>query len=261
MIAMLLAMAAQALAPVPFDRPFPEQRAAMAAHIRAAVAAAAPKAVTPAFDRALGIVAALPREDFVQRAGRRYAYLDAPQLIGHGQTISDPYIVTLMTAALDLPPDATVLDVGTGSGYQAAVLAPLARSVVSIEIVVPLAHQARRRLRHMRYRNVEIRAGDGFAGAADRAPFDGIVVAAGAATIPQPLLDQLKTGGRVVMPIGPSTFQEQIIVATKAADGQVSRCSLGPAAFVPLTGRGERPAGLRGLSDRSLPLCYGAPVT
>lgn len=260
MTAWLLAIMAQ-VAPVPFDRPFPAQHATMVAHIRAAVVAAAPNAATPAFDRALAIVAALPREEFVQRAGRRYAYLDAPQLIGHGQTISDPYIVTLMTAALDLPPHATVLDVGTGSGYQASVLSPLARSVVSIEIVKPLAHQARRRLRHMRYRNIEVRAGDGFAGAADRAPFDGIVVAAAAAIIPQPLLDQLKPGGHLVMPIGPSTFQEQIIVATKTADGQVSRCSLGPAAFVALTGRGEGPAGLRGLSDRSIPLCYGVPLT
>lgn len=242
-------------------KPLAVQRADMVARIRADVRAAAPSAAGPALERALAIEARLPREEFVQPAGRKLAYVDLPQDIGFGQTISDPYIVAIMTAALDLPPDATVLDVGTGSGYQAAVLSPLVRQVWSIEIVDPLARSAAARLRRLGYRNVEVRSGDGYAGWPEHAPFDGIVVAAGAAAVPTPLLDQLKPGGRLVMPIGPSFASEQILVVTKQPNGSTTRCSLGAAMFVDLTGRGQTPAGARGLLDRTIPLCHGAPIT
>jgi len=246
---------------VQLGRPLAEQRAMMVAKIRADVRSFATSAVTPAFERALAIVAKTPREEFVLPAGRRLAYVDLPQEIGHEQTISDPYIVTIMTAALELTPGATVLDIGTGSGYQAAVLSPLAREVFSIEIVDSLARSAAARLRRLRYLNVEVRSGDGFAGWPEHAPFDGIIVAAGAAEVPAPLIDQLRPGGRLVMPIGASFASEQILILTKQPNGSTTRCSLGPAMFVDLTGRGKTPAGSRGVLDRTIPFCFGAPIT
>ncbi len=230
-------------------------------NIRQVVKEAAPAADDAEMERVLSVIGRIPREEFVPAAARVYAYIPSPIQIGYDQTISDAYIPAVMTAALRLLANAETLDIGTGSGFQAAILAPLSKRVSSIEIVRPLADTARARLHRLGYRNIEVRAGDGFAGWPDHAPFDGIVVAAGAAAIPQPLLDQLKPGGRIVMPIGPSNPQEQLIVATKAADGAITRCSLGLAMFVPLTGRGERSASMHGLIDRSIPLCYGAPVT
>ena len=237
------------------------KRHRMVEDIRRVVGDAAPAADDPEMERVLAVISRIPREEFVPKAARAYAYIPVPIDIGYGQTISDAYVQAVMTAALHLPANADVLDIGTGSGYQAAILAPLAKNVSSIEIVRPLAAEARKRLHRLGYRNIEVRAGDGFAGWTGHAPFDGIVVAAGAADIPQPLLDQLKPGGRIVMPIGPSLVQEQLIVATKSPGGTITRCSLGLAMFVPLTGRGQRTPGMRGLIDRSVQLCYGAPVT
>lgn len=258
-ILMLAATAALASA-TPDDR-YADKRAAMVVTIADDIARARPTTPLPGLARVLAIVGALPRERFVVPSGRAFAYVDMPQQIGFGQTISDPYIVTVMTAALDLPAGARVLDIGTGSGYQAAVLSPLAAAVSSIEIVAPLARQAKARLHHMGYRNIDVRSGDGFAGWPGHAPFDGIIVAAGASVIPQPLIDQLKPGGRMVIPIGPTTPQEQLLVVTKAADGTITRCSLGLAMFVPLTGRGQRPPDTHGLIDRTIPYCYGVAIT
>ena len=243
------------------ELPFPAQRQLMVERIRTDVRSSATTADTPALERALEVIGKLPREQFVAKKGKRFAYVDAPQQIGFDQTISDPYVVAIMTAALDLPPGASVLDVGTGSGYQAAVLSSLAAKVSSIEIVDPLAKAAAKRLRGMGYTNVAVRSGDGFAGWPENAPFDGIIVAAGAAIVPQPLIDQLKPGGRLVMPIGKSQVLEQLLVITKQGDGSISRCSLGWAMFVPLTGKGETPHDPRGLFDRSIPLCHGTPIT
>lgn len=254
-------VAAALMLPAAAGDMFAARRAAMVAKIAETARRAAPAADTPAFRRTIDVIGRMPRELFVTKPGRELAYVDVPQSIGYGQTISDPYIVTIMTAALDLPTGATVLDVGTGSGYQAAVLSPLADQVWSIEIVAPLARSAARRLDRMGYRNVHVRSGDGFAGWPEHAPFDGIVVAAGASEVPQPLLDQLKVGGRMVIPIGPSTAQEQLLRVTKGSDGAVTRCSLGLAMFVPLTGRGERPPATRGLIDQTIPYCFGAPIT
>ena len=238
-----------------------DKRRAMVVAIRRVVRDAAPVADDADMERALAIIGDIPREEFVPNAARGCAYIPLPIKIGYQQTISDAYIQAVMTAALHLPAGAEVLDIGTGSGYQAAILSPLAKRVSSIEIVAPLADQARERLYRLGYRNIEVWAGDGFAGWSDHAPFDGIVVAAGGAAIPQPLIDQLKPGGRIVMPIGPSEAQEQLIVATRKQDGKVTRCSLGLAMFVPLTGRGRRPDTMRGLIDRSIPYCYGASIT
>lgn len=214
----------------------------------------------PVFQAAIAAEARLPRERFVPEAARSYAYLGTPIEIGWSQTISDPYIMAVMTAAARIVRGSAVLEVGTGSGYQAAVLAELGANVSTVEIVPALAARAERVLRASGYRTVAARAGDGFAGWPDHAPFDAILVTAGAARVPQPLLDQLRVGGRLVMPIGPSAPMEYLQVYTKRGDGSFEICSLGWAMFVPLTGRGmtpERP----GIGDHALPWCYGAPVT
>lgn len=214
------------------------------------------------FEAALDALRRIPRQQFVPRDQQSLAYAPfRPLPIGYGQTISDPYVVALMTAALQLPSHANVLDVGTGSGYQAAVLAQLGHRVTSIEIVADLATTARERLARLGYRTVEVRTGDGFAGAFDRAPFDGIIVAAGSDKVPAPLLAQLRNGGALVMPIGPSEVQEHLVVFRKTAQGAITRCDLGYAGFVPLTGAGQRPSWMKGVMDRSLPLCFSAPVS
>lgn len=232
-------------------------RAVMSARIMQTAARDYPKLVpTSAFKSALSAVAQIPRELFVPKEERALAYQDTPLPIGYSQTISDAYIVTVMTAALDLPPRANVLEIGTGSGYQAAVLSKLSSTVHSIEIVAPLAERAAKLLASLGMTNVTVRAGDGFQGWREAAPFDAIIVTAGAADIPPPLVAQLKPGGTLIMPIGPDWPSEQLLVVRKAADGKLSRCSMGPAIFVPLTGRGERPQNLKGLYDRSVPDCF-----
>ena len=211
---------------------------------------------TRQFAEALRAVAGVRRELFVPKADRARAYQDTPLPIGYGQTISDAYIVTVMTATLGLPPHANVLEIGTGSGYQAAILSSLAGSVHSIEIVAPLANRAAGLLKSLGMANVAIHTGDGFQGWAEAAPYDAIIVTAGGAQIPPPLIAQLKPGGTLVMPIGPDWPLEQLLMIKKAVDGELSRCSMGPVMFVPLTGRGERPQNLKGLYDRSIPDCF-----
>lgn len=242
-------------------RSFSDRRRELVDSIRARVRKADPAVDDAHLERVLSVMGAIPRERFVAREAMPLAYLPTPLNIGYGQTISDAYIVAIMTAELRLPPNADVLDVGTGSGYQAAVLSRLARRVSSIEIVKPLADAAAGRLRRLGYRNVEVRAGDGFAGWPEHAPFDGIVVAAGAAKVPQPLIDQLKPGGRLVMPIGPIAAQEQVLVVAKGPHGAILRCSLGQRTFVPLTGAGQRsPEGLRAL-HWAMPKCHAAELS
>ena len=240
---------------------FSARRASMVALIRRNARRAAPALDDEYFEAALRVMGRIPREQFVPRETRQLAYVPSSLKIGYDQTISDAYIVAVMTAQLHLPVNAEVLDVGTGSGYQAAVLSPLARHVASIEIVEPLAREAAKRLRHWGYRNIDVRAGDGFAGWPEHAPFDGIVVAAGAAAIPQPLLDQLKPGGRLVMPIGSTGPQEQLMVVTKGTDGSFTRCTLGLTQFVPLTGQGKRPLDHNSNSERTVPGCFAVDVT
>lgn len=214
----------------------------------------------PVFAAALAAEARLPREDFVPKAARPLVYLGTPLEIGWDQTISDPWIMAVMTAAVRARPGAKVLEIGTGSGYQAAVLAEMGARVWSIEIVPQLARKAARTLRSRGYRDVTVRAGDGYGGWPEQAPFDAVMVTAGSAKVAPALLDQLRVGGRLVMPIGPSTPTERLEVYTKRADGGFDACSLGIAMFVPLTGRGQTPE-RQGIGDHSKPWCYGEPVT
>lgn len=184
----------------------------------------------------LGALLAVPRHLFVPPAHRARAYGDHPLPIGHGQTISQPYIVAFMTELLELQPDDRVLEVGTGSGYQAAVASMLADSVWSVEIVPKLAASAAERLDRLGYSDVEVRNADGYYGWEDHAPFDAILVTAAAGHIPPPLVEQLVPGGRMAIPVG-SPFQVQnLVLVEKAADGSVTTRSLLPVQFVPLTG-------------------------
>jgi protein-L-isoaspartate(D-aspartate) O-methyltransferase len=180
-------------------------------------------------------LARVPRHLFVPPAQQPYAYENRPLPIGHGQTISQPTIVALMTDLLQLGKDDRVLEIGTGSGYQAAVLAELVRSVHTIEIVEPLALEARERLARLGYRNVEVRLGDGYKGWDEHAPFDAIMVTAGADEVPPPLLQQLKPGGRMVIPVGPAHSIQYLTVIEKRADGSIRSRQVTPVRFVPFT--------------------------
>ena len=177
----------------------------------------------------------VPRHLLVPEEIRAHAYRNTALPIGYEQTISQPYIVALMTDLLDVEPDHVVLEVGTGSGYQAAVLSPLARKVYTIEIVEPLASQASRRLAELGYSNVTVRAGDGYAGWPEHAPFDRIIVTAGADHLPKPLIDQLRPGGRMVIPVGRSRNSLDLTVVEKDRRGRIKRRQILPVAFVPLT--------------------------
>jgi protein-L-isoaspartate(D-aspartate) O-methyltransferase len=184
----------------------------------------------------LAAMAEVPRHEFVPENRRVSAYSDFPLPIGHGQTISQPFIVAFMTEAADIDPDDRVLEIGTGSGYQAAVLAQIAKAVYSIEIVEPLAETAAANLKRLGYDNVTVKVGDGYEGWPEQAPFDAVLVTAAPPEIPPPLLEQLKPGGRLVMPVG-KTLQ-QLIRITKTAHGQV-RETLLPVRFVPMTGKAQ----------------------
>ena len=182
----------------------------------------------------LAAVRKVPRHLFVPKAVVGEAYADHPLSIGHGQTISQPYIVAFMTEALGLHGGETVLEVGAGSGYQSAVLAEIAARVHSIEIVETLADEARERLRSLGYAGVEVRAGDGYAGWPEVAPFHAILVAAAAPRVPEPLRQQLRDGGRLVVPVGDEK-QELIVVTRRGASFEERR--LLPVRFVPMTGQ------------------------
>lgn len=187
--------------------------------------------------RVLAALERVPRHRFVRDEDRASAYGDHPIAIGSGQTISQPYIVAYMTEALRLAPDARVLEVGTGSGYQAAVLGELAAQVYTVEIVPALAKRAAEVLSTLGYTNVLVREGDGYAGWPEHAPFDGVIVTAAPDHIPQPLADQLRIGGRLVVPVG--TDQQELLVLTKTATGMREESRL-PVRFVPLTGKGMK---------------------
>ena len=187
--------------------------------------------------RVLDVMGALPRHEFVPEDLQEDSYKDRPLPIGYGQTISQPLIVALMTDILNVDRTGVVLEVGTGSGYQAAVAAELVRQVYTIEIIPDLAHSAADRLRRLGYTNVTVRVGDGYFGWPEAAPFDGIIVTAAAAHIPPPLLQQLKPGGRMVIPVGPPLGQQHLTVVERSADGRVRTRQLFPVRFVPLTGQ------------------------
>ncbi len=191
-------------------------------------------------ERVLAAMVKVPRHRFVPPDMARSAYDNRPLPIGLGQTISQPFIVALMTDLLDLKPDHKVLEVGTGSGYQAAVLGELAREVYTIEIVDALAREAGARLAALGYRNVTTRSGDGYQGWPDQAPFDAIMVTAGAREVPAPLVQQLKPGGKLVIPVGPQLTGQQLLVIEKDAAGKTVTRNVLAVRFVPLTGQGLR---------------------
>ena len=181
----------------------------------------------------LRVMRTVPRHEFVPQELRRQAYEDHPLRIGYGATISQPYIVAAMTELLEPSRQHKVLEIGTGSGYQAAVLAMLVKSVYSIEIVPELARTADATLKRLEYTNVVVRHGDGYKGWPEHAPFDRIILTAAPPEVPQALIDQLRPGGKLVAPVG-SSADQQLLVIEKSADGKVRRRSVFPVMFVPM---------------------------
>ena len=189
-------------------------------------------------ERVLAAMRKVPREEFVPEEYRAESYGDFPLPIGHDQTISQPYIVAFMTEQLRPQPSDRVLEIGTGSGYQAAILAELVKDVYSIEIIEPLAKTAEATLTRLGYKNVHVKAGDGYKGWPEHAPFDSVIVTCAPDHIPQPLVDQLKEGGRIIIPVGERGMQELYLLEKKA--GKMERRSVTPVRFVPMTGEAER---------------------
>ena len=186
--------------------------------------------------RVMASLGRVPRHEFVPTDLQRLAYENRPLPIGYGQTISQPYIVALMTDLLDVRDDDVVLEIGTGSGYQAAVLAALVKHVYTVEIIPELAQQATARLKRLRYDNVTTRAADGYYGWEEHAPFAAIIVTAAANHVPPPLIKQLKPGGRMIIPVGNPFSTQQLVVVEKSPSGAISTRKVLPVRFVPVTG-------------------------
>ena len=192
-------------------------------------------------ERVLAAMAKVPRHDLVPAGQKAVAYANRPLPIGLGQTISQPFIVALMTDLMEVKPGDRVLEIGTGSGYQAAVLAELAGTVYTIEIVEPLAREAAGRLKQLGYRNVVAKSGDGYQGWPEHAPFDAIMVTAAPREVPQPLIEQLKPGGRLVVPVGGQANGQDLLLIEKRPDGTVARRNILAVRFVPLTDKSGKP--------------------
>lgn len=195
--------------------------------------------------RVLEVMGQVARDRFVPDSARKHAYEDHPLPIGLGQTISQPYIVALMTQVARPTPSDRALEVGVGSGYQTAVLAKLCKQVYGIEILEPLATAATERLAKLGYKNVTVRCGNGYQGWAEHAPFDVILVTAAPERVPQPLIDQLAPGGRLVIPVGSYDYAQELMLIEKRPDGSLRRSNIAPVRFVPMTGESEKP-GSRG---------------
>ncbi|MEJ5348592.1 MAG: protein-L-isoaspartate(D-aspartate) O-methyltransferase [Desulfosoma sp.] len=224
------------------DPKYREKREAMLRVVLADMAATAQE--TGRETLSLNVLEAMrrvPRHLFVPLHLVNDAYENRPLPIGFGQTISQPFIVALMTELLDLPKDARVLEIGTGSGYQAAVLAQVAKEVYSVEILPELAQGAETRLKNLGYVNVHVKTGDGYFGWKEHAPFDGIMVTAAAPHIPPPLMQQLKPGGKLVLPVGPPFLTQYLTVVHKAQDGTATTKQVLPVAFVPLVRSSPKP--------------------
>lgn len=237
---LLLSFAATALTAAdvaPADEAFADARRAMLDDIRAVSSAVAiggePQSIT---ERTLAVLAEVPRHRFVPEERQNEAYENRPLPIGFGQTISQPYIVAVMTDVLECQPGDKVLELGTGSGYQAAVLSQLGVRVFSIEIVPELAQSAATRLRELGYQSVRVRTGDGYYGWPEEAPFNRIIVTAAASHIPPPLIAQLAPGGRMVIPVGGPFAVQELLLVEKNLDGTLQTRSLLPVQFVSLTG-------------------------
>src|SRR5256886_15380267 len=190
-------------------------------------------------ERVLAAMRKVPREEFVPAEFRAESYTDRPLPIGYDQTISQPFIVAFMTEALRLAPGDRVLEIGTGSGYQAAILAELVAEVYSIEIIEPLAKTAEATLERLGYKNVHVKAGDGYKGWPEHAPFDAVTVTCAPDHVPQPLIDQLKEGGRMIIPVG--GFGDQELYLLQKKNGELQRRAVLPVRFVPMTGEAMKP--------------------
>jgi protein-L-isoaspartate(D-aspartate) O-methyltransferase len=186
----------------------------------------------------LEAMAAVPRHEFVPENVRKFSYADEPLEIGYGQTISQPYIVAFMTEQLDPQPADRVLEIGTGSGYQAAILSRLVSEVYTIEIVEPLAKRAASDLKRLGYENVKVLAGDGYKGWPEHAPFDEIIVTCAPDHVPKPLVDQLRDGGRMIVPVGPPGMQELFLLRKRGT--KVEQTAVLPVRFVPMTGKSRQ---------------------
>lgn len=217
--------------------PYQEQRRRLLGEIEDEVRKTREYLGTDTLDpRVMSALGSIPRHEFVPEGSRHLAYENSPLPIGHGQTISQPYIVAVMTHLLEIRPDDAILEIGTGCGYQTAVLAELARSVYSIEYVPELARDAAARLARLGYRNIELRTGDGSLGWPEAAPFDGIIVTAAAQRVPLALVAQLKAGRRMVLPIGRAREEQELSIVVGGQRGPVVARPILPVAFVPLKG-------------------------
>lgn len=186
--------------------------------------------------RVMQALATVPRHEFVPVLLSDIAYRNRPLPIGHGQTISQPYIVAIMTDLLNVKSDDKVLEIGTGSGYQAAILAELVDEVYTIEIIKPLANEAKQRLQTLGYKNISVKLGDGYYGWQEHAPFDAIIVTAAASHVPPSLIKQLKIGGRMVIPVGSRFMPQELLLINKDKQGKVTTKQIIPVSFVPFTG-------------------------
>ena len=218
------------------EDPYARERVTLLQEIAAMARDTGAETGRPVFSaRVMAAMVKVPRHRFVSATYGALAYANRPLPIGHGQTISQPYIVALMTELLDAKPGDAVLEIGTGSGYQAAVLAELVARVYSIEIIEPVGKNAAALLQQLGYKNIETRIGDGYVGWPERAPFDAIIVTAAAAQVPPALVAQLKPGGRMVIPVGGQGDVQFLHVMVKQADGSISTQRSLPVRFVPLT--------------------------
>jgi protein-L-isoaspartate(D-aspartate) O-methyltransferase len=234
MLAVTIAILA-ALTAIASD-PFADARARMVRAIENDVRETTEEIGRAALDsRVMQALTAVPRHRFVPESLQQHAYENRPLPIGYGQTISQPYIVAIMTDLLHVDADDVVLEVGTGSGYQAAVLSRLVKKVHSVEIIEPLATQASKRLRTLGYDNVSVRHADGYDGWKEAGPFDAIIVTAAASHIPPPLIQQLKAGGPMMIPVGGPFTTQYLLLVRKTAEGRITTRQVLPVAFVPFT--------------------------
>ncbi len=237
-VLVVLALVALGLSAALADDEFAAERKTLTQEIAALARDTAAETGRPAFDpRVMSALATVPRHRFVPAGEVRAAYRNRPLPIGYGQTISQPYIVALMTDLMRLQAHDVVLEIGTGSGYQAAILAELGATVCSVEIVEPLAREAAERLRMLGYAKVRTRTADGYYGWEDCGPFDAIIVTAAVSHVPPSLVRQLKPGGRMVIPVGPPFLAQHLMLVEKRTDGTILTRQILPVAFVPLTGK------------------------
>ncbi|MBI2425899.1 MAG: protein-L-isoaspartate(D-aspartate) O-methyltransferase [Candidatus Hydrogenedentes bacterium] len=234
------ALAASLLACTPTHAQSTEDRAAQrAAMVRTQIMTGIFGRTPVTHKAVLDAMRAVPRHEFVPPAHRDAAYQDTPLPIGYDQTISQPYVVAAMTAFIDPQPGDVVLEIGTGSGYQAAVLAEIVKTVYTIEIVPELGKAAEATLKHLKYDNVHVRIGDGYRGWPEQAPFDKIIVTAAPDHLPQSLLDQLKPGGSMIIPVGPEHAVQDLTLVTKLEDGTIKTETKDLVRFVPFTGEAQ----------------------